>query len=180
MEENDSTNTIVLKENDIGKKLSGKYLTFILGQEEYGIQILKVREIIRIQKITPIPKTPDFIRGIINLRGKIVPVVNLHLKFGMNPKDDNEKTCIVVVQLECMNTSIIMGIVIDDVKEVLDIEPEFIEDVPAFGVGVDIDYIMGIAKINENVKMLLNVEKVLSVDELEDISKISKQRTTDE
>jgi purine-binding chemotaxis protein CheW len=152
---------------DLGRKLAGKYLTFLLGEEEYGLEILKVQEIIQMQKVTKVPKAPDFVRGVINLRGKVIPVIELRNKFGMEHQEDTEKTCIIVVMVEAGDRSITMGIIIDEVKEVLDIEAGNIEETPSFGASIDTDFIMGIGKMGENVKMLLDIDRVLSLTELD-------------
>ncbi|MGC8833106.1 MAG: chemotaxis protein CheW [Armatimonadota bacterium] len=139
----------------------GKYLTFFLAGEEYGLEILKVHEIIGMMDITPVPRTPDFIRGVINLRGKIIPIVDLRVKFGMEAADTTDETCIIVVQ----TNGVQMGIVVDRVSEVLDIASEEIEDVPSFGTDVNTDYILGIGKTGGKVKLLLDIDKVLSNSE---------------
>lgn len=162
----------VAEEAEVSQKLAGKYLTFLLGNEEYGIEILKVQEIIQMQKVTKVPKAPDFVRGVINLRGKVIPVVELRKKFGMEPQDDTEKTCIIVVMILAGDHSVTMGIIIDEVKEVLDIKAGNIEETPSFGASIETDFIMGIGKLGENVKMLLDIDKVLSTAELSSISKI--------
>jgi len=136
----------------------GKFLTFFLGSEEYGLEILKVHEIIGMMDITPVPRTPEFIRGVVNLRGKIIPVVDLRLKFGMDAVDHTDETCIIVVQANGVQ----MGIVVDRVSEVLDISAEEVEAVPSFGTEVDTAYILGIGKTGERVKLLLDIDKVLS------------------
>lgn len=143
----------------------GKFLTFFLGNEEYGLEILKVHEIIGMMDITPVPRTPEFIRGVVNLRGKIIPVVDLRLKFGMEAVDHTDETCIIVVQANGVQ----MGIVVDRVSEVLDISAEEVEAVPSFGAQVDTDYILGIGKTGERVKLLLDIDKVLSSTELVDM-----------
>lgn len=158
--------------SELAETIAGKYLTFVLGEEEYGIEILKVQEIIRMQKVTAVPKAPDFVRGIINLRGKVIPVVELRRKFGMHEFDDTEKTCIIMVRIGEESHTISMGIIIDAVKEVLDIKPDQIEETPSFGASIETDFIMGVGKIGETVKMLLDIEKVLSAVELSSISKI--------
>lgn len=157
---------------EVGEQLAGKYLTFLLGEEEYGIEILKVQEIIQMQKVTQIPKAPDFVRGVINLRGKVIPVVELRKKFGMETQEDTEKTCIIVVLIHAGDQGITMGISIDEVKEVLDIGTGEIEETPSFGASIETDFIMGIGKVGETVKMLLDIDKVLSEGELSSISKI--------
>jgi len=147
---------------DARSSLGGKYLTFFLRGEEYGLEILKVQEIIGMMDITPVPRTPDFIRGVINLRGKVIPIVDLRLKFGMEPAAQSEQTCIIVVQAQGVQ----MGIVVDQVSEVLDIDSEDIEDAPSFGADVNSDYILGIGKSEGRVKLLLDIDRVLTADEL--------------
>ncbi len=139
----------------------GKYLTFSLGGEEYGIGILKVREIIGMMTITSIPQTPHYIKGVINLRGKVIPVVDLRLKFGMNAIDYNERTCIIVVELSGEGRAVNTGIVVDSVSEVLNIKAADIEDAPDFGAKLNTEYILGMAKAAGGVKMLLDIDKVL-------------------
>ena len=162
------------EESDVGRKLAGKYLTFLLGQEEYGIEILKVQEIIQMQKVTKVPKAPDFIRGVINLRGKVIPVVELRKKFGMEYQENTDKTCIIVVLIQAGDHAMTMGIIIDEVREVLDIAAGNIEETPSFGASVDTGFIMGIGKLGDNVKMLLDIDKVLSSADVAHIAKIAK------
>jgi purine-binding chemotaxis protein CheW len=135
----------------------GKFLTFFLAGEEYGLEILKVQEIIGMMDITPVPRTPEHIRGVINLRGKVIPVVDLRLKFGMPGTERTAETCIIVVEANAVQT----GIVVDQVSEVLDIEGEEIEDAPAFGSDVQTDFILGIGKSEGRVKLLLDIDRVL-------------------
>lgn len=154
-------------------ELEGKYLTFRLADEAYGLEILKVQEIIGVMSITRIPKTPDFIRGVINLRGKVIPVVDLRLKFGLDKKDNSEKTCIIVVQVEkASENPVIMGIIVDEVSEVLDIKAEQIEPAPSFGVTVDTEFILGMGKASQKVIMLLDVDKVLSKHEIDTLNAV--------
>ena len=145
---------------------AGKYLTFGLAEEDYGLEILKVREIIGMMDITPVPRTPEYVKGVINLRGKVIPVVGLRMKFEMEEKEYTEETCIIVVDVNGME----IGIVVDRVLEVLDINSNDIEDAPSFGANVDTDYIMGIGKSEEKVTILLDISKVLSNEEIEGIS----------
>jgi len=140
----------------------GKYLTFVLGEEEYGLEILKVREIIGLMEITTVPQTPKFIKGVINLRGKVIPVIDLRLKFGMPEAEPTEETCIIVVDIN--NT--LMGILVDTVSEVLDIAIGEIEPPPAFSDDIATEFILGMGKIKGNVKILLDINKVLSPEEL--------------
>jgi len=140
----------------------GKFLTFFLAGEEYGLEILKVQEIIGVMPITRVPRTPSFIRGVINLRGKVIPVVDLRLKFGMDGIDQTDETCIIVVRAQ----GIEMGIIVDKVSEVLDIAAADIDDTPSFGIEVDTDYILGIGKSAGRVRILLDIDKVLSAQEV--------------
>lgn len=140
---------------------SGKYLTFRLGSEEFGVEILKVREIIGLMDITIVPRTPRAIRGVINLRGKIIPVVDLRAKFEMPATEDTQLTCIIVVDVHLSDQATQMGILVDAVSEVLDIAPDKIEPTPAFGSGVNTQFIRGMARCEEQVKILLNIEQVL-------------------
>ncbi|GAA5522474.1 chemotaxis protein CheW [Aliifodinibius salicampi] len=135
----------------------GKFLTFFLGDEEYAIEILKVQEIIGLMSITPVPKMPPYIRGVLNLRGKIVPVMNLRTRFGLEEVEDTDETCIIVIQ----NKEYLMGILVDKVSEVVDIESAEIEEVPSVGVAEQSEYLAGIGKVNDSVKMILEVQKVL-------------------
>ncbi|VAW12303.1 Positive regulator of CheA protein activity (CheW) [hydrothermal vent metagenome] len=144
-------------------QLAGKYLTFALGEEDYGIEILTVREIIGVMEITQIPQVPTYLRGIINLRGKVIPVVDLRAKFQMPVIEDTEETCIVVVSVQ----EVYIGVLIDRVNEVLDVKRENIEPPPKFGSTISSDYILGIGKINDSIKILLGIEKVL----IDDISR---------
>jgi purine-binding chemotaxis protein CheW len=152
---------------------NGKFLTFFLAGEEYGIEILKVQEIIGMMLITPVPRTPHFIRGVINLRGKVITVVDLRLKFGMESKEQTEETCIIVVQTQGLQ----IGCVVDKVSEVLDINAEEIEDPPSFGVDVNTEYILGIGKSQGKVKLLLDIDKVLSNREVEAVRSTMAQDT---
>ncbi len=142
--------------------LDGKYLTFVLGSEEYGLEILKVREIIGVMEITTVPQTPVFIKGVINLRGKVIPVIDLRLKFGMPEAEPTEETCIIVVDI----MGSLMGILVDTVSEVLDINANQIEPAPAFGGSIDTNFILGMGKVKDRVEILLDINKVLSTEEL--------------
>lgn len=144
----------------------GKYLTFTLADEEYGIGILKVREIIGMMPVTSVPQTPDFVKGVINLRGKVIPVIDLRLRFGMEPSDYTERTCIIVVEIQGEAGNILIGSVVDTVSEVLNIKGEDIEDTPAFGAKLDTDYILGMAKMEGGVKILLDIDQVLNAEEI--------------
>ena len=144
----------------------GKYLTFTLAEEEYGIGILKIKEIIGMLPITSVPRTPDFVKGVINLRGKVIPVIDLRLRFGMGEIDYTERTCIIVVEIDGQAGTVLIGIVVDSVSEVLNIKGEDVEDTPTFGTKLDTEYILGMAKMEGGVKILLDINRVLSGEEL--------------
>jgi purine-binding chemotaxis protein CheW len=144
----------------------GKYLTFTIADEEYGIGILKIKEIIGMLPITSVPQTPDFVKGVINLRGKVIPVMDLRLRFEMEAIDYTDRTCIIVVEIAGQDGTIQIGIVVDSVSEVLNIKGEDIEDTPAFGTKLNTDYIQGMAKIGDVVKILLDIDRVLSDEEI--------------
>ena len=149
----------------------GKYLTFTLADEEYGIGILKIREIIGMMSITSVPQTPPFVKGVINLRGKVIPVVDLRLRFGMQEIEYTERTCIIVVEIEGQTVTVQIGIVVDAVSEVLNIKGEDIEDTPTFGTKLDTEYILGMAKMEGSVKILLDIDQVLSAEEVAALEK---------
>ncbi len=149
------------KHNVLSDK-AGKYLTFALSNEEYGLEILKVREIIEYMDITAVPKTPDHFKGVINLRGQVIPVVNLRAKCGMKTTDVREDTCIIVIEINHGNHNYSTGIVVDRVQEVLDIAGEYIEEAPQFGPTVNNDFILGMGKVGGSVKTLLDIDKILA------------------
>ena len=151
----------------------GKYLTFTMADEEYGIGILKIKEIIGMMPITPVPRTPEYVKGVINLRGKVIPVVDLRLRFGMDAIEYNERTCTIVVEIEGNTGTVLMGIVVDSVSEVLNIKGEDIEDTPTFGTKLNTDYILGMAKMEGGVKILLDIDQVLKSEEIEILEKIT-------
>ena len=142
----------------------GKYLTFKIANEHYGIEILKIKEIIGMMPITSLPKTPGFVKGVINLRGKVIPVVDLRLRFGMQEIEYTERTCIVVVEIKGNAGEIHMGIVVDSVSEVLNIKAEDIQDTPTFGTSLNTEYILGMAKMESRVKILLDIDRVMSAE----------------
>ncbi|MDX2149879.1 MAG: chemotaxis protein CheW [Bryobacteraceae bacterium] len=146
--------------------LAGKYLTFGLAREEFAIQVLKVREIMGVEEITAVPQTPVHVKGVINLRGKVIPVVDLRLKFNLPELEYTQRTCIIVVQVKVHDALTMMGIVVDGVSEVLNLQSGDIENTPEFGGGVEIPYVMGMAKIKGKVKILLDIDRVLSAQEL--------------
>ena len=144
----------------------GKYLTFHLDKEGYGIGIRKIKEIIGMMTITPVPRTPECVKGVINLRGKVIPVIDLRLKFGMAELGYTDRTCIIVVEVEGDSGTLLVGILVDSVSEVLNIKGGYIEDSPAFGTGVSTDYISGMAKTEGGVKILLDIDRVLHREEM--------------
>jgi purine-binding chemotaxis protein CheW len=150
---------------------AGKYLTFQLAGEEYGLEILKVKEIIGIMNITALPRTPDFVKGVINLRGKVIPVIDLRLKFGFEEAGHTDKTCIVVVEIEENKAFIQVGIIVDAVSEVLNVVVEDLEDTPKFGVSLDTEFILGMAKSSGKVRTLLDIDRVLSTQEISQYAK---------
>ncbi len=144
-----------------GGDLAGKYLTFSLGKEDYGVGILSVREIIGVMEITAVPHTPPYIKGVINLRGRVIPVLDLRLKFGMSPQGYNERTCIIVVEVQGQTAPVQVGMVVDSVSEVLNVSAGEIEPPPSLGTSSETENILGMAKIKGEVKILLDVDKVV-------------------
>lgn len=144
----------------------GKYLTFNLANEEYGIGILKIKEIIGMMPITSVPQTPEFVKGVINLRGKVIPVLDLRRRFGLESMNYTERTCIIVVEIAGTAGKIMIGLVVDSVSEVLNIKAEVIEETPTFGAKLNTDYLLGMAKIGNNVKILIDIDRVLGADDI--------------
>jgi purine-binding chemotaxis protein CheW len=155
----------------------GKYLTFALGPEEYGLEILKVREIIGYMDITAVPQTPHHVKGVINLRGQVIPVIDLRAKFGMETTDVTDQTCIIVAETSQSSRKFSTGIVVDHVQEVLDIAGEDIEEAPQFGSSVNTDFILGMGKIGESVKILLDIDKVLAGTDFQNLSRTVTKET---
>jgi purine-binding chemotaxis protein CheW len=153
--------TVACRQEDLG----GKYLTFKLADEEYGVEILKVREINGLMDITAVPQMPYHMKGVINLRGKVIPVVDLRLKFGLPEIPHTEQTCIIVV-----NVGREIGVIVDTVSEVLDITSENIEPPPAIGGCVDTTFILGMGKVGDSVKILLEIDRVLNADQLGELA----------
>jgi purine-binding chemotaxis protein CheW len=149
----------------------GKFLTFSMADEEYGIGILKIKEIIGMMPITTVPQTPEFVKGVINLRGKVIPLIDLRLRFGMDAIDYTDRTCIIVVEVEGTAGTVQIGIVVDAVSEVLNVNGEDIEATPTFGAKLNTDYILGMAKMEGGVKILLDIDGVLSAEEVAALDK---------
>ncbi len=157
---------------ELGRKLAGKYMTFQLAREEYGLEILTVREIIGLLEITRVPRTREFIRGVINLRGKVIPVVDLRLKFGMERCETTEQTVIIVVQCQVEGRTLTMGLLVDQVLEVLTIDADHIEPTPSLGhASLDDDFILGIGKHDKRIVFLLDIARILSNDEAREVSR---------
>lgn len=162
-----------------------KFLTFRLGKEEYGVEILKVREIIGIIDVTPLPQTPEYVKGVINLRGKIIPVIELRAKFTLPTVEYTEETCVIVMEVsEGEDTNEFqMGVIVDSVNEVLDISAHQIESAPRFGCDMNTEYILGIGKVTiddkEKVIILLEIDKVLTESDFESIRSASGSCDTD-
>jgi purine-binding chemotaxis protein CheW len=157
-----------------GNTRAGKYLSFALGREEYAIRVLKVREIVKLQHITSVPDTPVDVRGVINLRGKVIPVIDLRTKFGLKNPEDGERTCIIVVEVASSQHGP-MGIIVDEVSEVLTLTDADIQDTPDFGSGVETPFLLGLARVKESVKILLDIDQVLSSADLSNIQQISQE-----
>ncbi len=160
----------VLKEKDISSH-EGKFLTFVLGNEEYGVEILKVREIMGIMEITPVPQTPDYMKGVINLRGKVIPIIDLRLKFSMDEVEHTKETCIIVAEVGATQ----VGVIVDSVSEVMDIKGEDIEEAPNFGQEIDTNFIMGLGKTKKKIVILLDIERVLTTEELKMVEQVAKK-----
>jgi purine-binding chemotaxis protein CheW len=169
------SSTMTLTENAAGAQTdarAGKYLTFQLANEEFGIRVLKVREIMGLQEITAVPQTPGHVKGVINLRGKVVPVVDLRLKFALPAAEYTQRTCIIVTQVQGEAGPVMMGIVVDGVSEVLNLTGAEIEDTPDFGDEAGIRYLLGMAKVKGKVKILLDIDQVLSTQDLHNLGAV--------
>ena len=145
---------------------SGKYLAFCLGKEEFAIQVLRVREIMGIQEVTTVPHTPSHVKGVINLRGKVIPIIDLRLKFNMPELEYTQRTCIIVVEIEIQAAHVLMGVIVDSVSDVLTLQSADIENTPDFGEGITTPYLLGMAKIKGKVKILLDINEVLTSQEI--------------
>ena len=142
----------------------GKFLTFTIGREEYGLPVLKVREIIKVMDITHVPQVAAHVLGVINLRGKVIPVIDLRRKFGFDAQAPTERTCISVAEVALSSSTVMMGVVVDAVSEVVNVAPAEIEQPPAFGGQRVDDYLLGLAKVKGGVKILLDLDRVLGSD----------------
>jgi purine-binding chemotaxis protein CheW len=144
----------------------GKYLTFFFGEEEYGIQILRVREIIGLMPITEVPRTPEYVRGVVNLRGKVIPILELRLRLDLPRVEATEETCVIVVQA---GTDQMVGLIVDKVSEVIDISTDEVVDAPSLGDDVNTDYLLGLGKTEGRVRLLLDIDRALDTKELEEL-----------
>ena len=158
------------EENRVKEQDVQQYLTFMIAGEEYAISLLQVKEIIEYDTVTPVPKTPEWVRGVINLRGSVVPVIDLAVKFRLPASVAGRLTCIVITEVECAGEATIMGVMADSVRQVIDLKPEDVEHPPTFGTRVKVDYLNGMARSGKKFCLILNTEKVLSTDELLELS----------
>ena len=152
-----------------------QYLTFMIAGEEYAVSILKVKEIIEYDTVTEVPKTPEWVRGVINLRGSVVPVIDLAPKFRLAPSVAGKLTCIVITEVQCEGEATVMGIMADSVRQVIDLKPKDIEEPPNFGTRVKIDYLLGMARSGKKFCLILDTEKVLSTEELLELPELVEQ-----
>ena len=157
-------------ESNIVQSRKERYLTFFLGEEQYGISIDRIKEIIAMMKVTQVPKTPHYMRGVINLRGSIIPVVDTRLRFGMEPQEETMHTAIIIVEVEKVN----IGFIVDRVEEVASIDTSRLSEPPKFGSHIDTDFICAMAQIEENVVMILDVLKLFEADELVSLEQIQQ------
>ena len=162
------------KEQDVKQ-----YLTFMIAGEEYAISLLKVKEIIEYDTVTSVPKTPEWVRGVINLRGSVVPVIDLAVKFRLPASIAGKLTCIVITEVECGGEATVMGVMADSVRQVIDLKSEDLEPPPTFGTRVKVDYLLGMARSGKKFCLILNTEKVLSTDELLEISEAVEEPAPD-
>ncbi|MFP4459982.1 MAG: chemotaxis protein CheW [Candidatus Zixiibacteriota bacterium] len=158
--QNKRSQVLQIDNQDFGR--AGKYLTFRLAEEEYGLEILKVRTIIELMDITPVPKSPHYVKGVIDLRGELIPIVDLRARFGMSKVETSYETVIIVVEARSEGGNVDVGLLVDSVSEVLDISEEDIDDSPAMGESVKSEDIRGIAKTKNSIKILLNIDSVLA------------------
>lgn len=153
-----------------------QYLTFILSEEEFSLPIIHIKEIVEYCEITPVPLVPSFIKGVINLRGGVVPVIGLAERFGMEAGEITKRTCIVIVEIEHNSEVALMGCIVDKVLQVRDIEDDVIDPAPSFGSTINIDFIKGMAKIDEKIVAILEIEKILSVEEIAIVREMNKNK----
>ncbi|MEJ2663990.1 MAG: chemotaxis protein CheW [Spirochaetia bacterium] len=155
---------------------TGTYLTFRIGSEDFAVDVLKVREILELVRITQVPKTPEFMKGVINLRGSVVPVVDMHIKFGLPAEERTVNTCIIVMEVNIREEVVVLGAIADMVKEVTYIDAENIEPPPRIGTTVDVEFIQGIGKISEDFVIILDINKVFSEEDIKLVKSVGRQR----
>jgi purine-binding chemotaxis protein CheW len=155
---------------ELEEAVQQQYLTFFLADEEYAVGIQRVKEIIEYTAITKVPKVPVWIRGVINLRGNVVPVVDLAVRFGMEERPVTKTTCIVIVEVQQESERAVMGVIADAVNQVIDLAPKDIEEPPAFGTRVRLEYLLGMGKLGKKFALILNIDSVLSAAELLTVS----------
>jgi purine-binding chemotaxis protein CheW len=156
-----------------------QYLTFMIAGEEYAISLLKVRELIEYDTVTPVPKTPEWVRGVINLRGCVVPVIDLAVKFHLPPSVAARLTCIVITEVDCAGETTVMGVMADSVRQVIDLKQEDVEHPPTFGTRVKVDYLLGMARSGKKFCLILDTDKILSTDELLNVSDVMEEPVQD-
>lgn len=150
-----------------------QYLTFKLADEIFAFDVAKVREILELTSITKVPQTPDFMRGVINLRGSVVPVIDLRLNFGMACTEQTVNTCIIVVEVNLNGETVVLGVLADSVQEVVEMEPGLIEPPPQLGTKLNTEFIKGMGKVENNFVMILDIDKVFSSNDLSDMQGVS-------
>jgi len=149
---------------------ASQFLTFTLDQEQFAVEIHKVREVLEFSQVTKVPRTPDFMRGVINLRGSVVPVIDLRLKLGLSRTEATIDTCVIIIEAQARGERLVLGAMADSVQEVIELDPKSIEPPPRMGTRVDIDFIRGIGKRDEQFIILLDINRVLTDDELQDVA----------
>lgn len=159
---------------------AGQYLTFFMGGEEYGAGILKVKEIIEFDSLTKVPMTPPWIRGVLNLRGSVVAVVDLAVKFGLPPSEISDRTCVVIVEIDSEVEKSVMGIIVDAVSQVVEFSADEIEPPPAFGTRVHVEYLQGMGKLDDKFVLLIDTDRILAAEELMEVSALERDEADGE
>ena len=161
----------------INEILQKQFLTFSLGNDEYAVQVLRIKEILEYENVTRVPNTPRWVRGVFNLRGNVIPVIDLAVKFGFGHAEITKTTCIVVVELTLEDEPVVMGMLVDSVSEVIDLSTSDIKPAPAFGAKVDLQYLLGVVKIGKRLALLLDTDKILSAEELPQVESAALSAT---
>ena len=160
---------------DVSSVESDQHLTFILSEEEFAIPVITIKEIIEYGHLTNVPMVPDFIHGVVNLRGNVVPVISLASKFGLESKEINKRTCIIILDAKVEDEVVVMGVIVDKVLQVIEIPESEIEPPPTLGATIRTDFIKGMGKIDENFIVILDILRVLSAEEIALMSEINKE-----